>query len=72
MLELTSADAGYDGFQALFDVSLEIRSGEAVAVIGPNGAGKTTRLLKHGPGLRREERRAASPLCSSLSAAGPV
>ena len=52
MLELTSVDAGYDGFQALFDVSLEIRSGEAVAVIGPNGAGKTT-LMRVISGLIR-------------------
>jgi branched-chain amino acid transport system ATP-binding protein len=52
MLELTSVDAGYDGFQALFGVSLEIRSGEAVAVIGPNGAGKTT-LMRVISGLIR-------------------
>ena len=42
MLELSSVRAGYGTFQALFDVSLQVRRGEAVAVIGPNGAGKTT------------------------------
>jgi branched-chain amino acid transport system ATP-binding protein len=44
MLELKNVSAGYGTFQALFDVSLEVRAGEAVAVIGPNGAGKTTLL----------------------------
>jgi branched-chain amino acid transport system ATP-binding protein len=44
MLTLENVSAGYAGFQALFDVSLEVRSGESVAVIGPNGAGKTTLL----------------------------
>jgi branched-chain amino acid transport system ATP-binding protein len=52
MLELTSIRAGYGGFQALFDVSLEVRRGEAVAVIGPNGAGKTT-LMRVISGLIR-------------------
>ena len=42
MLALRSVRAGYGSFQALFDVSLDVRAGEAVAVIGPNGAGKTT------------------------------
>jgi branched-chain amino acid transport system ATP-binding protein len=41
-LSLTDVSAGYGSFEALFDVSLEVRLGEAVAVIGPNGAGKTT------------------------------
>ncbi|MDF1794464.1 MAG: ABC transporter ATP-binding protein [Thalassobaculaceae bacterium] len=44
MLELKNVSAGYGTFQALFDVSLEVRAGEAVAVIGPNGAGKTSLL----------------------------
>ncbi len=44
MLELKGVSAGYGTFQALFDVSLEVRAGESVAVIGPNGAGKTTLL----------------------------
>jgi branched-chain amino acid transport system ATP-binding protein len=52
MLELKSVRAGYGSFQALFDVSLEVRQGEAVAVIGPNGAGKTT-LMRVISGLIR-------------------
>jgi len=52
MLTLTGVDAGYDGFQALFGVSLEVAAGEAVAVIGPNGAGKTT-LMRVISGLIR-------------------
>jgi len=44
MLELRGVCAGYGSFQALFDVDLEVKAGETVAVIGPNGAGKTTLL----------------------------
>jgi branched-chain amino acid transport system ATP-binding protein len=52
VLELRSVHAGYGSFQALFDVSLEVRQGEAVGVIGPNGAGKTT-LMRVISGLIR-------------------
>src|SRR5271166_4611997 len=52
MLTLAAVDAGYGSFQALFGVSLEIATGEAVAVIGPNGAGKTT-LMRVISGLIR-------------------
>jgi branched-chain amino acid transport system ATP-binding protein len=42
LLSLANVSAGYGSFRALFDVSLEVPSGQAVGVIGPNGAGKTT------------------------------
>ena len=42
MLELRRVTAGYGAFTALWDVSLTVAAGEAVAVVGPNGAGKTT------------------------------
>ena len=44
MLALRHVTAGYGQFTALWDVSLEVAAGEAVAVVGPNGAGKTTLL----------------------------
>jgi branched-chain amino acid transport system ATP-binding protein len=66
MLNLTSVAAGYGGFRALFDVSLEIRGGEAVAVIGPNGAGKTT-LMRVISGLIRPMRGAIAMEGTDLS-----
>ena len=44
MLQLDNVSAGYGKFQALFDISMNVQPGEAVAVIGANGAGKTTLL----------------------------
>jgi branched-chain amino acid transport system ATP-binding protein len=44
LLDVEDLDAGYGDFQALFDVSLEVATGETVAIIGANGAGKTTLL----------------------------
>jgi len=50
LLNVTTLDAFYGDFQALFGIDLELRSGETVAVIGANGAGKST-LLKSLAGL---------------------
>jgi branched-chain amino acid transport system ATP-binding protein len=50
VLDVRAIDAFYGDFQALFGVSLRVRTGEVVAVIGANGAGKST-LLKTIAGL---------------------
>jgi branched-chain amino acid transport system ATP-binding protein len=42
VLELRSVSASYGPFRALFDVSLTVGVGEAVALVGSNGTGKTT------------------------------
>jgi len=44
LLEVRGLDAFYGDFQALFDLDLEVRAGETVALVGANGAGKSTFL----------------------------
>jgi ABC-type multidrug transport system ATPase subunit len=71
MLNLSNIDAGYGGFQALFDVSMTVEAGEAVAVIGANGAGKTT-LLRVISGLLRACGSPPSPRTGSSRPASPT
>jgi branched-chain amino acid transport system ATP-binding protein len=42
MLELKNIQVAYGPATALWDVSLNVQSGELVCVVGPNAAGKTT------------------------------
>jgi len=50
LLRVNNIDVFYESLQVLWDVSLEVGSGEIVAIAGANGAGKTT-LLKTISGL---------------------
>ena len=44
MLEVQHLNAWYGKAQILFDVSLDVRAGECVALMGRNGAGKSTTM----------------------------
>ena len=54
MLQLRNIDFSYGPVQVLFDVHLDVRRGETLALLGTNGAGKTTLLATRlGAGSRR-------------------
>jgi branched-chain amino acid transport system ATP-binding protein len=44
MLKVEGIDVFYGDLQVLWDVSIEVKAGEIVALIGANGSGKTTTL----------------------------
>ncbi len=44
ILKVSNVDAFYGSLQVLWDITLEIQSGEIVAIIGANGSGKSSLL----------------------------
>jgi branched-chain amino acid transport system ATP-binding protein len=44
LLVMDDVSAAYGDFQALFNITLQVNSGEVVTLIGSNGSGKTTTL----------------------------
>ena len=55
LLLVRKLDAGYGERQVLFDVDIDVREGEIVALLGTNGAGKST-LLKSISGVVEADR----------------
>jgi iron complex transport system ATP-binding protein len=52
MLSLDSVTIQYGSRVVLYDITLEVRSGEVLALIGPNGVGKSTLIRAASGGLK--------------------
>ncbi|NTV72943.1 MAG: ABC transporter ATP-binding protein [Holophaga sp.] len=70
LLKLENVDVHHGSIQAIWDVSLEVRPGEACALIGANTAGKST-LLDTINGLLHPSRGAISFMGQDISRAEP-
>lgn len=70
LLQARGLNAWYGAAQILFDVDLEVRRGEVVALMGRNGAGKST-TLKALMGLLDKRRGAVSFMGQDISRADP-
>ncbi|MDX3905404.1 MAG: ABC transporter ATP-binding protein [Pigmentiphaga sp.] len=70
LLEVNGLAAWYGAAQILFNVSLEVRRGEVVALMGRNGAGKST-TLKAIMGLIAKRRGQVSFMGQDLSRTAP-
>jgi len=54
LLDVKGVTFGYENMPLLYDVHLEVRTGEMVGLLGPNGSGKTT-LLRLVSGVLRPQ-----------------
>jgi ABC-type branched-subunit amino acid transport system ATPase component len=70
VLEVDGVDFSYGPLQVLFGVSLQVQSGEALALLGTNGAGKST-LLRVIAGLERPSRGVISLRGEDITAERP-
>jgi ABC-2 type transport system ATP-binding protein len=54
MIEIRNLNKKFDGFQAVSDLNLHVKTGSVYGLFGTNGAGKTT-VLKHIAGILRAD-----------------
>ena len=70
LLQVRDLCAWYGAAQVLYDVSLDVRRGEVVALMGRNGAGKST-TLKALIGMLAKRRGQVHFLGHDISSAAP-